>query len=60
MKNSRIKNINIHTIPITAEKKAEINYAFSKIYARYISAKLDERQISNKQKTEIIKCLMNK
>lgn len=60
MKKSRIKNINIHTIPITDEKKAEIDYAFSKINARYISNKLNETQISNKQKAEIIKCIMKK
>lgn len=60
MKKSRIKNVIIHTIPITDEKKNEIDYAFSKIYARYISDLLNEMNISNNQKVEIIKSLMTK
>jgi len=58
MKKSRIKNVIIHTVPITDEKKNEINYTFSKIYARYVSDLLNERNISNKQKADIIKSLI--
>lgn len=60
MKKSKIKNIIIHTVPLTNEKKNEIVYIFSKIHTRYISDLLKEKNIPNKQKAEIIKNLMTK
>lgn len=55
MKNNRIKNITIHTIPITSEKKAQIESVLSRIYANHTTKTLDNMPLSNREKADILK-----
>lgn len=55
MKQNRIKNITIHTIPIANEKKVDIEQSLSRIYIRYTSKVLDSMNLSGKQKADILR-----
>lgn len=55
MKTNRIKNIRIHTVPITSERKTQIEYVLSRIYANYATKMLDDLALSNCQKANILK-----
>ncbi len=55
MKNNRIKNITIHTIPITSEKRVQIESVLSRIYANHTANALDSIPLSNREKADILK-----
>lgn len=55
MKNNRIKNITIHTIPITGEKRVQIESVLSRIYANHIAKALDNMPLSNGEKADILR-----
>ena len=55
MNKSRIKSIKVHTLPLTDEKKNEINFVLSRIYAAHLAKTLDSMHLSSRQKIEIIK-----
>lgn len=60
MKQSRIKKIIIHNISVTDERKLHIEYTLSKIYARHTAKMLDEMQLSNRQKADILKEILKR
>ena len=55
MKNNRIKNITIQTIPITGEKRVQIESVLSRIYANHTTKTLDNMPLSNGEKADILR-----
>ena len=55
MKNNRIKNITIHTIPITGEKRVQIEFVLSRIYANHTTKTLDNMPLSNGEKADLLR-----
>lgn len=58
MKTSRIKHIAVHTVPVTEDRKAQIESVLSRIYADHVAKALDSLPLSGEEKARILKKIM--
>lgn len=58
MKKERIKNVTVHTVPITPQKWEQASHTLSRIYAEYTAKQLDDMGLSDRQKADILKELL--
>lgn len=58
MNKSRIKSVTVHTIPITPQKRAQIERTLSRVYANHTAKQLDNMKLSDRQKSDILKKIL--